>query len=121
MSTFDIVCVGFVCALVGFFLGCYLAAREHQAKASALYRRIVRVVRPVPLASLTVTEREFPARIRADLQQALEQFFRECEVLHCCGVRVTEDFHGIDLAHLLTKGADAWETPLQHEEINVAK
>jgi hypothetical protein len=106
--------------LVGLVAGGIISERVQKARSSVIFRRLCDAFRPAPLACLTVTERQFPARIRADLQRAIEEYFsHSSEVHHLCGVRVDEDMFGIDLAYLMTAGATAWEVPLQNEEVNV--
>lgn len=109
-----------VSLLVGFVAGGVIFQRAHDARASVVYRRLRKAFRPTPLACLTVTERQFPARIRADLQRAIEDYFTQsAEVQHLCGVRLDSDTFGIDLSYLLTAGATVWEVPVQYEEVNV--
>jgi hypothetical protein len=106
--------------IVGLIGGGVISARVQNARASAIYRRLRKAFKPTSLACLTVTERQFPARIRADLQLALEAFFRtDAKVQHLCGVRFDQDMFGIDLFYLLTADATVWEVPLQHEEVDV--
>jgi cell division protease FtsH len=120
MSAWEIVASCVVCLLVGLIAGAAISERVQNARASVVYRRLKKAFDPTPLACLMVTERQFPARIRADLQRAVDEYFRgTAEVQHLCGVRIGEDMFGIDLSYLLTTGAEAWEVPLQHEEVNV--
>jgi cell division protease FtsH len=106
--------------LVGLVVGGIISDRVQKARASVIYRRIRDVFKPISLACLTVTERHFPARIRADLQRAIEDYLsHSAEVNHLCGVRVDEDMFGIDLSYLMTAGATAWEVPLQNEDVNI--
>lgn len=120
MNTWEIVASCVASMLVGLVAGGMISDRIQNARASAIYHRLRKAFKPTPLACLTVTERQFPARIRADLQRALEDYFSHCaEVLHLCGVRYDQDTFGIDLSYLFTAGATVWEVPLQYEEVNV--
>ncbi|HEY4309513.1 MAG TPA: ATP-binding protein [Pirellulales bacterium] len=120
MSPWEIAASCVASLLVGLMAGGFISARVQRARASAIYRRLSKAFQPVQLACLTVTERQFPARIRADLQRALDDYFGgRAKVLHLCGVRVEQDMFGIDLSYLLTSDATGWEVPLQHEEVNI--
>jgi cell division protease FtsH len=120
MSAWEIVASCVVCMLVGLVGGGIISASIQNSRSSAIYRRLKKAFAPTPPACLTVTERQFPARIRADLQRALEDYFTHtAEVQHLCGVRYEHDTFGIDLSYLLTAGATVWEVPLQYEEVNV--
>ena len=120
MSSWEIVASCVASMFVGLVAGGIISERVQKARSSVVYRRLCNAFRPSQLACLTVTERQFPARIRADLQRAIEEYFRHSsEVNHLCGVRVDEDMFGVDLSYLMTAGATAWEVPLQNEEVNV--
>jgi GTP cyclohydrolase II len=120
MSAWEIVASCVVSLLVGLIAGGVISDRVQNARSSAIYRRLRKAFAPTQLACLTVTERQFPARIRADLQRALEDYFStSAQVQHLCGVRYDQDMFGIDLSYLLTANATVWEVPLQHEEVDV--
>jgi cell division protease FtsH len=120
MSTWEIIATCVVSLLVGLVAGGVISERVQAARSSAIYRRLKKRFAPTPLACLTVTERHFPARIRSDLQLAIEQYFsHSANVQHHCGVRVDQDMFGIDLSYVMTTGASAWEVPLQYEEVDV--
>lgn len=120
MNTWEIVASCVASMLVGLVAGGIISDRVQKARSSVVYRRLCDAFKPTSLACLTVTERQFPARIRADLQRAIEEYFgRVSEVHHLCGVRVDEDMFGIDLSYLMTAGASAWEVPLQNEDVNI--
>lgn len=120
MNLWEIVATCLFCLVVGIAVGGFINDRVQQSRASAIYHRLRKAFRPLPLSCLTVTERQFPARIRADLQRALDEYFRNrATVIHLCGVRTENDMFGVDLSYLLTAGGMVWEIPLQHEEINV--
>lgn len=120
MNTWEIIVTCLACAFVGLIAGAIIAASMHGARSNAIHRRLSRAFRPLSLASLTVSERQFPARIRADLQRALDdRFAGAATVLHHCGIRIENDMFGVDLSYLLTADATAWEVPLQNEELSI--
>lgn len=120
MNSWEIVASCVASALIGLVAGGIITERVHKARTSVIYRRLCAVFKPTPLACLTVTERQFPARIRVDLQRAIEEYLGSSSVVsHLCGVRVDEDMFGIDLSYLMTAGASAWEVPLQNEDVNI--
>lgn len=73
---------------------------------------------------LSVAERKFPFRVRADLQRAIEQLLRDGEgVVRFCGVRKPYSHEGIDLASLLTDEPHnpAVAVPPQYEDVDVGE
>lgn len=76
------------------------------------------------LPSLTISERKFPIRVRADLQRAVELILGETKgLLHFCGVRQEFAFEGMSFAGLLTAG---WMrspiiSPPEYEEIDIGE
>ena len=119
MNTWEIIATCIACGVVGLVFGSLINERGHRARASAPYRRMSQVFRPTPLACLTVAERQFPARIRADLQRALDDYFTQAtSVLYVSGIQTENDRFGIELANLLTVGVSAWEVPLQNEVLS---
>jgi cell division protease FtsH len=79
---------------------------------------------PTPVDDLTVTERQFPIRVRADLQRAVDRVFGgETTVSFFCGVRKTHTFEGIGFADLLIhdRNNPAQSVPPLYEEIDVGE
>ncbi len=77
--------------------------------------------RPVPLASITISERKFPFRVRADLQRGVDRLFAAgTTICHFCGVRKDYAFEGLNFSALMADdhGA-AVGAPPQYEEIDV--
>lgn len=84
-------------------------------------------------SDLTIAERQFPFRVRADLQRALEQVLAaedgaptdrsRVRVLSFCGVRQEHAFEGIDFAGMLSDaaGTAAIATPPQYEEVDIGE
>ena len=105
------------------------ATREDQPVLPMLRRHFGRI-KP---SDLTIAERQFPFRVRADLQRAIEQVLAlpgqgsgggdgRTRVRNFCGVRQEHAFEGIDFAGLLSDGhAMAVATPPQYEEIDIGE
>ncbi|MEX2119967.1 MAG: hypothetical protein WD847_10270 [Pirellulales bacterium] len=76
--------------------------------------------RPVPLDNITICQRRFPFRVRADLQRAIDRLFGEQTVVcHFSGVR-SEYSEEVDLPASLIEGITAALTvPPEYEEIDV--
>jgi len=57
---------------------------------------------PVPVDNITISERRFPLRVRADLQLAINRLFGAgTTVSHFCGVRKEYSHGGVSLADCL--------------------
>jgi len=71
---------------------------------------------------LTISERKFPFRVRADLQQAIDQLFdKETKILHFCGVREDYSTQGVSLSSCMVQNqhSPAVTIPPEYEEIDV--
>jgi AAA+ superfamily predicted ATPase len=77
---------------------------------------------PMPLGELTISERRFPFRVRADLQRTIDRLFGvETAICHFCGVRKEYSHDGVELSGCLIAGEHnaAVSVPPQYEEIDV--
>jgi tetratricopeptide (TPR) repeat protein len=77
---------------------------------------------PTPVEDLTITERQFPLRVRADLQRAVDQVFAGGRtVSFFCGVRKAHAFEGVSFSELLVRDRNnpAQAVPPLFEEIDV--
>ncbi len=76
---------------------------------------------PVSLGQVTITERNFPFRVRADLQKAISSLFQDgTKVLHFCGVRKEYTHEGLGLSDCMVASSHpAVSVPPQYEEIDV--
>ncbi|QDT80620.1 ATP-dependent zinc metalloprotease FtsH 3 [Gimesia maris] len=77
---------------------------------------------PSPIGAITITERTFPMRVRADLQIAIDQLFGEgITVRHFCGVRGEFSHHGVNLSDCLIENRHSATVtiPPEYEEVNV--
>jgi len=83
---------------------------------------IIRHFAPIHPTQLSVSDRQFPMHVRADLQRALEELIEELKVLHFTGVRREYEFFGIDFASLTDQqNMPATATPPQYEAIDIGE
>jgi len=79
---------------------------------------------PEPTDNITITERVFPFRVRADLQRAVDRLFTaSTTVAHFCGVLQQYSHEGLDFARLITPNAHdpATSVPPQYEEMDIGE
>ena len=79
---------------------------------------------PTPVEDLTITERQFPLRVRADLQKAVDRVIHgDVVVSFFCGVRKTHAFEGISFSELLLRDRNnpAQSVPPLFEEVDVGE
>ncbi|HVC96682.1 MAG TPA: hypothetical protein VND64_23595, partial [Pirellulales bacterium] len=77
---------------------------------------------PTPSGSITIHQRQFPFRVRADLQRAIDGLFSEnTTICHFCGVRQEYSHEGTTLAGCLvgSEHNPAVSVPPEFEEIDV--
>lgn len=78
---------------------------------------------PLPLESLSITERTFPARVRADLQRAIEAVVSTMTVRHFGGVRKRYAHEGTNLTDLCVRDRNdpPVSAPPQYEEMDIGE
>lgn len=79
---------------------------------------------PATLDDITITERSFPSRVRADLQRAIDQLVSEqAKLTHFCGVRKQFCHEGVNFSELLIQDRNdpAISVPPQYEEIDIGE
>lgn len=80
--------------------------------------------RPLPTSEITVSERQFPFRVRADLQRAIDQLFGDqTRIHHFCGVRREYSHEGIKLSDCIIESLHnpSVSIPPEYEEINIGE
>jgi len=93
---------------------------EHVSVSSLLHKHF----HPVKPDDITIAERQFPYRVRADLQRAIDRLFgKETQVLHFCGVRSEFSPEGITLSGCIVPSQNypTVSIPPEHEEIDVGE
>jgi cell division protease FtsH len=79
---------------------------------------------PVSVDKLTISERRFPFRVRADLQRAVDRLFAVgTTIRHFSGVTNNHPFGEISLSDCTSRGGcyESSCVPAQHEEINIGE
>ena len=75
---------------------------------------------PIPADNLTISERQFPHRVRVDLQRAIDRLFKgDATICHFCGVR-TEYAHE-EIGFSLMLNSYRQSVPAQYEEIDIGE
>lgn len=79
---------------------------------------------PVGVNEITISERQFPYRVRADLQRALDHLFKdEIRVIHFCGVAQEYSREGVMLRDCLlpSEHNPAFAAPPEYEELAIGE
>lgn len=79
---------------------------------------------PTSTDDITVAERQFPFRVRADLQRAIDRLFGdETQILHSCGVRREYAHEGVTLSDCIVQSAHnpAVSIPPEYEELDIGE
>jgi hypothetical protein len=79
--------------------------------------------RPATQKDLTVSERRFPIRVRADLQRAIDHLFvAETTISHFCGVQKEYAHDELSFSTLFVDGhSPAVAVPPQYEEVDIGE
>ena len=87
-------------------------------------RLLHRHFQPVAIADITISERQFPYRVRADLQRAIDRLFGEAtRVVHFCGVRKEFSPDGVTLSGCIveTQHYPTVSVPPEYEDIDIGE
>ncbi|MDP6558330.1 MAG: AAA family ATPase [Pirellulaceae bacterium] len=99
---------------------------NHSRKQS-IPQKLKKHFRPTSLDSLTVTERQFPTHIRADLQHGVDEFLQDATVCSFHGVQSQmHGFGGVDFTSLLDESlinmtSSTGTGPPQYEQIDIGE
>lgn len=77
---------------------------------------------PTSIQNITISERQFPFRVRADLQRAIDRLFSaDAKIDHFSGVRKEYSHEGMSLSDCIvtTSHNRAFSVPPQYEEVDV--
>lgn len=80
--------------------------------------------RPTSTDDITISERQFPFRVRADLQRAIDQLFGDqTRILHFCGIRREYSHEAMGLSNCIIESEQnpAVSVPPEYEEINIGE
>jgi cell division protease FtsH len=113
-------------ALAGAGLGVWGVNRRGRRKSRSDDLKLIRPLleshfRPTPPDDITISERRFPFRVRADLQRAIDRLFgSDATIRHFCGVRKEHAYEGVNFAALLVDGhSPAVSVPPEYEEVDI--
>ncbi len=98
--------------------------QQSQASHTAVSPLLASHFHPTPTADITIAERQFPFRVRADLQRAIDRLFGDqTRILHFCGVRREYSHEGVSLSDCIIESQHnpAVSTPPEYEEINIGE
>lgn len=89
-----------------------------------IYQLLEKHFLPAAFDDITITERRFPSRVRADLQRAIESLVQEqSQLVHFCGVRKQYHHEGINFSELIIQDRrdPAISVPPQYEEVDIGE
>lgn len=127
MAWYWSVVMGLLAALAGVGVGLLVARRLGRQRRQAGSRPVRPLLenhfRPTSLDDLTVSERQFPFRVRADLQRAIDRLFAsDVAIRHFCGIRKEHAYGGVSFPALLVDGHDpVVSVPPQYEEVDIGE
>ena len=88
-------------AAIGVSINMWIASRRaaRSTKSGDVSELLKRHFHPVPMDDITISERQFPFRVRADLQRAIDRLFGDAtRTRHFCGVRCEYARDGVTLS-----------------------
>lgn len=97
---------------------------EQDPKGATVAKLLASHFFPTTIDSITISERQFPFRVRADLQRAIDRLFGEqSTILHFCGIRREYSHGGLSLSDCLidSQGNPAMSIPPEYEELHVGE
>ena len=111
------------CVLGGFVVGVFVASLIRRASSPPVFKLLHNHFSPTSLDTVSVTERQFPARVRVDLQRSLDELFEgHANIKHVCGIRHQDSMmFGMSLSEFLTQETQALSVPLEHEEVDIGE
>ncbi len=118
--------------LLGIIAGAFLAAiimkrigaGIQSAQANAVSNLLATHFLPLSLDNITISQRQFPFRVRADLQRAIDRLFSEkTRILHFCGVRREYSHEGVTLSDCVVESQHnpAVSIPPEYEELDIGE
>ncbi len=101
----------------------FVSSRRRRRRLERIADLLDRHFHPLDIESLTVSERTFPFRVRADLQQAVDKLFaQDVRIVRFCGVKKEYWMGGLDFAGLLAdEHSPALAAPPQYEQIDIGE
>ncbi|NLY00167.1 MAG: hypothetical protein GXY83_29055 [Rhodopirellula sp.] len=89
-------------------------------RRAPIKKRLQRHFGATALDDLVITGREFHARVRADLQRAIDQFFVSGTTMHLtCGIRQEHPFFGVSFSELLANYGSTLPVAMEYEDVDI--
>ena len=118
--------------LLGLIAGAFLAvmimkrigAGSPSAQANAVSKLLATHFLPLLTDNITISQRQFPFRVRADLQRAIDRLFTEkTRILHFCGVQREYSHEGVTLSDCIVESQHnpAVSIPPEYEELDIGE
>lgn len=112
-------------AAVGVLIAMWIASRRvEDTKSGEVSALLVSHFHPVPMDDITISERQFPFRVRADLQRAIDNLFGDTtQIQHFCGVRCEYARDGVTLSGCIVESphSPTVSTPPEYEELDIGE
>jgi AAA+ superfamily predicted ATPase len=122
MSTSDLIATHILAILIGVVGGVWAAVVVVRRRRSPIPVLLRRHFQTTTLAELAITGRQFPARVRADLQRALDRLFgAETRIARVCGIRQEHVFFGLSFAELLATDSTVVPVAVAYEELDIGE
>ncbi len=100
-------------------------ASNNQAGAMQLVAPLLKShFQPTPVSEITITERRFPFRVRADLQRTMDKVFGgEVTIKHFFGVRNEYSHSGPTLTDCILQSTNnpTYSIPPEYEELDIGE
>ncbi len=106
------------CSLVGFSVG------GDKSKPDSVASLLAQHFSPLPTSGITISERQFPFRVRADLQRAIDRLFGdETKIIHFFGVRRSYSHESVSLSECIVESEHnpVVSIPPEHEELDIGE
>lgn len=103
---------------------CMKSRSPTEPATPTLSERLAAHFSPLPVDQIVIAERQFPFRVRADLQRSFDSLFGEdTRILHFCGIRREYLHEPVKLTDCLIPGAHspAVATPPEYEQLDVGE
>ena len=109
---------------VGVLVTKWIASQSKSSKSGEVSELLKKHFHPLPMNDITISQRQFPFRVRADLQRAIDRLFGETtQIRHFCGVRREFSHDGVTLSDCIVESqhSPTLSTPPEYEELDIGE
>lgn len=109
---------------VGALVTKWIVSRTRSSKAGEVSELLRKHFNPLPMNDITISQRQFPFRVRADLQRAIDRLFGETtRIRHFCGVRREFSHDGVILSDCIVESqhSPTLSTPPEYEGLDIGE